>query len=346
MDTLTAAGVRIPCPTTPHLCNYTDFEFLSCSFPFTTYEQIEQFMQHVNEAVTLTSKTQMHVYTNVTNRGLQYEEVSPRLFPDRTINKHVYFFHVNRANPMTPATTTVGTSHLNHYMLMRPVEIPSTSIRYSIGKVDYWRLAPEDVLARIFLEYCDYESIINTRFLQTERVRVMTQGNSMTRAIHANNLMNMKWIFRNYQVPRYQLRAAHFHEAATGGNLVLMQWLLDNNCPWDTRTFTSAARRGDLNIMQWLLANNCPWEPATFESAVQFGNVQNMVWLRANDAPWNNWVFRRAAYECDGENFEVMDFLFNNNCPFTERTFYRYSINENTQQWLHNHNMATYGVRR
>ena len=135
---LSSLGVRIPSPIMLHLCSFRDFEFRSFSPSFTTYTDIEKFMQRVNDTVLFPNKIQMHVYHNTTDRSLQYERVSPDLYKKRDIIQHVYFFHVNLENPMSPATTEeMMTSHLDLYMLMVPVkvdtEIKSVSRPYMIG---------------------------------------------------------------------------------------------------------------------------------------------------------------------------------------------------------------------
>lgn len=57
---------------------------------------------------------------------------------------------------------------------------------------------------------------------------------------------------------RYPLTTDLTDAAARDGNLTMLQWLRENQCPWDVNTCAEAARGGHLAVMQWAAANGCP----------------------------------------------------------------------------------------
>ena len=114
-----------------------------------------------------------------------------------------------------------------------------------------WKYLPEDIWNLIFLNYCDFTSLVNSRFLQTEYVKECTEGNDMGYEIHARNLKNMKWIYESNKGFRWW--GSHFMFAAEYGELEMMKWMKTKGCPWDFVTFAFAVR-----------IYNCPWNDYTF----------------------------------------------------------------------------------
>ena len=55
---------------------------------------------------------------------------------------------------------------------------------------------PDDIWNHIFLNYCDFTSIVHSRILQLKYVKECTNGKDMTSAIRSSNLKNMKWIYQ------------------------------------------------------------------------------------------------------------------------------------------------------
>ena len=71
-----------------------------------------------------------------------------------------------------------------------------------------WQYLPDDIWNLIFLEYCDFDSLENTRFLQTEFVKECTEWDSINMAIYASNLKNMKWIYQRDKI--FEWKSFHF----------------------------------------------------------------------------------------------------------------------------------------
>ena len=208
-------------------------------------------------------------------------------------------------------------------------------------KVQWMLCLPEDIWSYIFLNYCDFDSIVTTRILQSKYVKHCTEGNEFKLAIRANNLDNVKWIFH---CGGDELTDMHYEEALEFGTLSIMKWLREKECPWRSWTFSCAAMHGDLNKMKWLKANDCPWGEHTFAQASGLGDLNNMKWLKENGCPWDEETFEDAALF---EHIEVLDWLFLNNCPWGPYTFITIGLKDldmqTVNEWLVNHSMITMG---
>ena len=84
--------------------------------------------------------------------------------------------------------------------------------------------------------------------------------------------------------------------AAGGGHLSLLQWLRENNFPWDRYTCSSAAARGHLDVLQWARANDCPMDGNTCDASARSGNLEVLQWARANGCPWNEYTLNCAVF--------------------------------------------------
>jgi len=73
--------------------------------------------------------------------------------------------------------------------------------------------------------------------------------------------------------------------AAQRGDLVMLQWLRSQGCPWDVETCNNAAKEGHFEVLQWARSQGCPWEPDTCWEAAVHGHLDILRWLRSQDPP-------------------------------------------------------------
>jgi hypothetical protein len=100
--------------------------------------------------------------------------------------------------------------------------------------------------------------------------------------------------------------------AAKGGQLQVLKWLLENDCPWDERACSGAAQFGHLGVLKWSDANDCPWDEKTCTGAAQFGHVEVLQWARANGCPWEK---RTRVCAAQGGHVEILQWARANGCP-------------------------------
>src|SRR5579872_5352516 len=91
--------------------------------------------------------------------------------------------------------------------------------------------------------------------------------------------------------------------AAEGGHLRVLQWLRENECPWDIHTCAKASRNGHFEVLKWARINGCPWNAYTCFFAAYGGHLEVLQWARENGCLWNADTCSYAAY---GGHLEVL----------------------------------------
>jgi hypothetical protein len=117
-----------------------------------------------------------------------------------------------------------------------------------------------------------------------------------------------------YFLPPLCLKEACSH-AACCGNRVVLEWLHNTGCPWDSSTCAVAAGGGHLEVLQWARAYGCPWGATTCASAAQFGHLRLLQWAREHYCLWNWETPALAAF---GGHLVVLQWLQENGFPWEE----------------------------
>ena len=144
-------------------------------------------------------------------------------------------------------------------------------------------------------------------------------------------------------------------QAARGGHLDLLVWLVRFNCPFSAKdAAVKAAGRGHLHVLQWLHRNHAvPWDEWVTIAAARNGKLTALQWLREPaqgdeppriPCPWNSWCVTNAAMSghqavvewatangarlrghamvaaAEHGHFELVLWMRERNCSMTERT--------------------------
>ena len=68
------------------------------------------------------------------------------------------------------------------------------------------------------------------------------------------------------------------------------------NCDWDRRTIERAARQGNLAMVKYCVEHECPMDEVACRIAAREGHLNVLKYLHENDCPWNSWVCYWAHY--------------------------------------------------
>ena len=173
---------------------------------------------------------------------------------------------------------------------------------------------PCDVVDEMLMKYCDYETLCNTRELQSTRIRRCTRFDDMEKAIEAGNLENAKWIARNDEWEKKGSEC--FRVASQFGHLDCLKWLSrvlgPSSFEREGFLYHFAAIGGHLGICIWLLDNGYELDVMSFNGVAASGNVEVMEWCMQNGATFDDWTFKYAA---QSDNIEALEYLKFNNCP-------------------------------
>lgn len=105
---------------------------------------------------------------------------------------------------------------------------------------------------------------------------------------------------------------------AAKGNLNVLKWAKENNCPMDETTCWYAAKNGHLEVLKWLRTINCPWNSLVCTGAAQKGHLEVLIWARANGCPWNDKVSLCAA---TNGHLNVLQWAIEHGCPWHKNTY-------------------------
>ena len=68
-----------------------------------------------------------------------------------------------------------------------------------------------------------------------------------------------------------------------GGNLDVLKWAREYDCPWNEETCESAALVGNLQILKWAVERGCVWDAnECARLAYEVGHVEVVQWARAH----------------------------------------------------------------
>ena len=94
---------------------------------------------------------------------------------------------------------------------------------------------------------------------------------------------------------RAELTVGLCASAAKGGQLKVLQWLRENECPWEEDTCRAATKGGHLEVLKWARANGCPWDEETCAWAAENGHLEVLKWAHANGAPLTHFTREKAV---------------------------------------------------
>jgi len=103
--------------------------------------------------------------------------------------------------------------------------------------------------------------------------------------------------------------------AATGGNIELLKWVRECECPWSE--CRRVAKRGDLEMLIWARENDCDWEQNTCNYAAREGHLEVLKWAKENDCPFDENVCQSAVR---GDHFELLKWAVEHGCPLVPET--------------------------
>ena len=116
---------------------------------------------------------------------------------------------------------------------------------------------------------------------------------------------------RGYVWSHHKRALARF--AARKGHIACLQYLNDNECPWNERTCEAAASHGQLGCLQYLHENGCPWDENTTLMAACYGHLDCLRYAHEHGCPWNKTCSTTRHLEC-------LRYAHENGCPWDEQT--------------------------
>ena len=112
----------------------------------------------------------------------------------------------------------------------------------------------------------------------------------------------------------YELTQEWFcQRAAKTNNLEFLKWAREvKRCAWDKWTIISAASQGDLDMVKYCVDNDCPMNARACAYAAEEGHLDVLEYLYEHGCPWNRWTITQAAFQ---GNLSMVKYCVENNCP-------------------------------
>ena len=99
--------------------------------------------------------------------------------------------------------------------------------------------------------------------------------------------------------------------------LEYLVWLREvKNCDWDSETINAASKRGNLAMVKYCVENECPMDEWACWIAAHEGHLDVLKYLHENDCPWRS----SACYVAHSNNHDdCLNYLIEQKCPGFER---------------------------
>ncbi|GFH53306.1 hypothetical protein CTEN210_09782 [Chaetoceros tenuissimus] len=129
-------------------------------------------------------------------------------------------------------------------------------------------------------------------------------------AVESDNIELVKYLnSRTWDVSAFSI-------AASNGNIELLQYLFENECPHDNpEIYTAIANKSNhekvLEVIQWLYEHEVPWDEETCRTLIEMKNLKALKFAISNGCPWHEDSLEEAILS---GNLEVVEYCLTNGC--------------------------------
>ena len=100
-------------------------------------------------------------------------------------------------------------------------------------------------------------------------------------------------------------------------NLDFLKWAREvKQCEWEEDTIDNAAIQGNLEMVKYCVENDCPMNAFACECAAHEGHLDVLKYLHEHDCPWNSNTCRNALF---GNHIECLNYAIEHECPGWEQ---------------------------
>ena len=103
------------------------------------------------------------------------------------------------------------------------------------------------------------------------------------------------------------------YQVAKTNNLDFLKWAREvKQCAWDTDTIISAAYHGNLSMVKYCVENNCPMNELACSCAAEEGHLDVLKYLHEHGCPWD-WKTLGEAHHRN--QIECLNYATEQRCP-------------------------------
>ena len=146
-----------------------------------------------------------------------------------------------------------------------------------------------------------------------ERSKIKVEKNFDYREFTSISQMELAW--DNYPWGRGMdgTQVWFCEKVASMNKLEYLVWLREvKNCDWDSWTIDKAAKQGNLAMVKYCVDNECPMDERACAAAAGEGHLDVLKYLHENDCPWRS----DACYFAHRNNrIDCLSYLIEKRCP-------------------------------
>lgn len=147
-------------------------------------------------------------------------------------------------------------------------------------------------------------------------------------AVKNGNLELLKWL----QTQNCRIVHSVAEIAADHGQLHILEWIIENDFPYNTNDlYRSSIRGGHIDIFKWLLSKNIVLSDLYKDSlclfAVYGGQLSTLKWLREQGYSWDKYIPYEAAKK---DHLEIFIWAIENGCPWDRSSIIYAGTNKTT----------------
>lgn len=124
-------------------------------------------------------------------------------------------------------------------------------------------------------------------------------------AAREGNLEALKWLLENFE--DIKLTSTVYLEAVENEHIEILNFLKENNCPWNLQTAHYVIKNCTEDIFMWFLENGCPINTEVFECAVKNENFKILNYIKDHKIP----VEGKKIKQCIGYTKRMLEWLLN-----------------------------------
>jgi hypothetical protein len=116
----------------------------------------------------------------------------------------------------------------------------------------------------------------------------------------------------------YEMTQESFcYQVAVTNNLEFLKWAREvKRCAWDTDTIMSAAYEGNLDMVKYCVENDCPMHQKACTAAALNGHLAILKYLREHGYPWNS---NTCLFAHQFNHVDCLNHAIEHKCPSWER---------------------------
>jgi len=165
---------------------------------------------------------------------------------------------------------------------------------------------------KIFYDLCraSREVVIRSNIELNNKIRIVEKLKSMRELALAWD--NYRWGERDRFGVEFTQELFCARVASTN-NLEFLKWAREvKQCAWNYWTIIQAAIQGNLEMVKYCVENDCPMNEKACAHAADEGHLDVLKYLHEHGCPWDSWT---TYYAHENNHIDCLHYAIEHECP-------------------------------